>query len=607
MKGKRFKLILCVWACTLSANILMGQQSQEQLAAYYFDIGEYEQSALLYDALYKSTENRYYYQRLYDIFLRLGRYRDALHLVERREKAASGELFLCVDAGYVYQVQKQSKKAVKYYERALSAITANLAPVPDLAIAFEKIGQYDYAIKTYLIAREKTRNPYLYFNELVGVYQEKGDYEAMTNEFFTLIDDQPGMMSSVQVSMQKALSDAPDDRLSQGIKSILVDRIRNYPENRNYLEMMIWFSLQQVDFLFAFTQAKAVDARFPELNGEPVFRVASIAFENEAYDVAKDAYQYLCHKGQQNPYYFDSRVGELSVEFAQINRECSLERTRYEKLKNKYDVTIKELGCNERTISLIRNYAQILAYFGNETQAAVDLLDDVLDLPRISPKVRDAVKLEQGDLLLFSGSVWDASLLYMQVEKANKNDVIGSEAKFKNARLSYFNHDFEWANSQLKVLRSSTSKLVANDAMELSLLISDNMEDDSTYGMLSLFADADLLFYRNLLDSAWDGFEKVEHQVLSHSLFDEILIRKAQVRMKQNRYQEADSIFQRLVDFYPYEITADDALMMMAELNENQLNNIEKAVQCYEKLLIDYPTSLFVERARKRYNILKVR
>jgi tetratricopeptide (TPR) repeat protein len=255
----------------------------------------------------------------------------------------------------------------------------------------------------------------------------------------------------------------------------------------------------------------------------------------------------------------------------------------------------------------MRHYATLMAYHGGDAQAAVSMLDDVLELPRLKPSLRDEVKLELADLLLFAGEVWDASLLYMQVEKANKEDILGARAKFKNAKLSYYNHDFGWANSQLKVLRASTSKLIANDAMELSLLISDNMEDDSTYGMLELFADADLLLYRNILDSAWDGFDAVQRSSLSHPLFDEVLMRKAQIRMKQARYVEADSLLQRVVEFYPYDITADDALIMRAELNEQRLDNADVARQCYERILIDYPSSIYADQARKRYNALKVK
>ena len=370
---------------------------------------------------------------------------------------------------------------------------------------------------------------------------------------------------------------------------------------------MIWFSIQQKDFAFALTQAEAVDARFPDKGGEQLFRVAQIAQQNEAYDVAAEAYQLLQRKGPESPHYFASRVGELEVDFARINHNYRIDSKDFQNLRKRYEDAIAELGKNEHTIPIMRHYATLMAYHGGDAQAAVSMLDDVLEIPRLKPNVRDEVKLELGDLLLFAGAIWDASLLYMQVEKANKNDLLGAQAKFKNAKLSYYNHDFEWANSQLKVLRSSTSKLVANDAMELSLLISDNMEDDSTYGMLELFADADLLLYRNRLDSAWQAYDAITRATLSHPLFDEVLMRKAQIRMKQARYADADSLLQHLVDFYPYDITADDALILMAELNEDQLDNKQKALECYEKLLIDYPTSLYSDRARKRYNALKAR
>ena len=591
----------------MPAPTLSAQQSQEQMAAYYYDNGEYQQAAQLYESLYKRTTNRYYYQRLYATLLKLGEYKDAAKLAEKRQKNYPKELVLYVDLGNTYLIQKQDKKAEKYFSRAVEAITSDLSPIPDLAMAFVNIGRYDYAVKTYLTAREKTRSRQLYFTELVGVYQAMGDYEAMTQEYFDLLDHQAGLMPSVQINMQKAMLEAPDGRLAEGIRKALVQRVREHPENQTYLEMMIWFSIQQKDFRFALTQAQAVDARFPDKGSEQIFRVARIAFENEAYDVAADAYRILQQKGTGNQYYFDSRVGELEVDFARINHNYSIDSKDFLALKKKYEDAFAELGKNERTIPLMRHYATLMAYHGNDAQAAVSMLDDVLEIPRLKPAVRDEVKLELGDLLLFAGSIWDASLLYMQVEKANKNDLLGAQAKFKNAKLSYFNHDFEWANSQLKVLRSSTSKLIANDAMELSFLISDNMEDDSTYGMLELFADADLLLYQNQLDSAWNGFDEINRNALSHPLFDEVLMRKAQIRMKQARYAEADSLLQRLVDFYPTDLTADDALMMMAELNESQLNNPTKARECYEKLLLDYPTSLYVDRARKRYNALKAK
>ena len=353
------------------------------------------------------------------------------------------------------------------------------------------------------------------------------------------------------------------------------------------------------------TQAKAVDARFPEEGGTLVKKVADIAKNNEAYGFAEDGYNYLMKKGKEHPLYYESEVGLLEVKFLRLDRNYALSPKEYKSLKLDYEKVIGELGKNTQTLRLMRNYAQLTAYYGNEVQTAADMLYDALEIPKLPTQDEGEVKLELGDLLLFAGEVWDASLLYMQVEKANKNDIIGSQAKLRNARLSYFTHEFEWAKTQLDVLRGATSKLVANDAMELSLLISDNMEDDSTYTTLEQYAAADLLMYRNMLDSAWDAFDAIEHHTLSHTILDDVLMQKAKIRMKQGLYSEADELLEKLVDFYGDGLLADDALMMSAQLNEKQLDNKSRSKEQYEKILLDHPTSLYTEQARKRYNELK--
>ena len=601
------RIIVLIITCLSLAGPLVAQQSDEQMAAYYYSHGEYAQAAQLYEGLYKRGSNKYHYQRLLSTYMEMGQYKDAVRLVERRRKGNPKELSLWVDEGSVYLRQRQEKKAVKCFDNALEQITVDQQPVADLAQAFIAIGRSDYAARTYLTARGKTRNSSLYFTELIGVYQQMGDYEAMTGEYFDLLDHQPGMMRSVQISMQRSLQEAPDGRLADGVRRALVSRVQEHPDNKTYLEMMIWFSLQQNDYRFALEQAVAVDARYPDLGAGQVLRVAQIAQNNDSLDVAADAYRHLQGKGRGHPMYFEARVGELEVDYARINHNYTVDSKQLTVLKAKYLSAFDELGRNERTVPLMRHYAALMAYHGGDAQEAVSTLDDVLEIPHLKPQVRDEVKLELADLLLFAGQTWDASLLYMQVERSNKDDALGAAAKFRNAKLSYYSHDFAWAKSQLDVLRASTSKLIANDAMELSLLISDNMEDDSTYGTLELFADADLLLYRGMLDSAWNGFDAVTRGSLSHPLFDEVLMRKAQIRMKQARYNEADSLLQRLVDFYPYDITADDALMLRAELNEERLANPQVALECYEKLLLDYPVSLYVDRARKRYNALKSR
>ena len=593
-------LFLLFWAASGQA-----QQSQEQLASHYYSNGDFAQAAELYEQMYKRVHNKLYYQMLFRSYLEMEQWKDAERLAERRLRQFPKELDLYVDLGQVQERRGERKKALKSYDAAVDKIGYDTKQIADLCQAFETANHTEYAIQVYLAARKKMKNEYAFVSELATLYERSGNYEAMMQEYFDLLDKQPRMMNQIQIALQRVLSETSNPKVSEGLRSALVQRVQQHPENHQYLEMMIWYSLQQKDFQFAMVQAKAVDARFPDQGGETLMRVANIAQSNQAYDVAQECYATVAKKGKEGPFYFDSRVGELDVQFARLNRNFPIENKKLWALLHDYEAALAELGKNEHTVPLMRNYADLMAYYADSLQRAADMLYDILDIPRLPHQLRDETKLALGDLLLFAGEVWDASLLYMQVEKANKNEVIGSMAKFKNAKLSYYNHDFLWAKTQLDVLRASTSKLIANDAMELSLLISDNMEEDSTFAMLERYAEADLLLYRNQLDSAWDAFESIATSALSHPLFDEVLLQKAKIRIRQERYQEADSLLGQLVTLYYYDILADDALLLQAQLNEERLNNPAKARECYEKILLDYPTSLYVDQARKKYNELK--
>lgn len=581
------------------------QQSNEQMASFYYQNGEFDKAIELYEPLYQRTQNRFYYQMLYESFLATERLKEAEKLAEKRLRQYPSEISLYVDLGQIQLRRGEKKKAEKTLLTAIEKLGNDSRQLSDLVQSFQNIRRPDLAVKAYLQQRERQRNPFAYVMELATLYQAMGDYESMTAEYFSLLDNSPGNMGSIQIALQKALSETSNPKLADGLRSTLVSRVQKDPNNRYYLDMMIWFSLQQKDFQFAWEQARAVDQRFPSQGEEQIFRVAAIAHNNSDYATAASCYRYLIGKGAANQYYFDSRVGELRVKFDRINKGYSISAPELTALKAEYQAALDELGKEPRTVPLMRNYAYLLAYYADDVALASDLLYDIIEMPQIKAQLRDEVKLDLGDLLLFSGSTWDASLLYSQVEKANKNDLLGSQAKFRNAKLSYYNNDFEWAKSQLDVLRASTSKLIANDAMQLSLLISDNMEVDSTFDMLELYAAADLDLYRNRLEEAWQGYESIAIRTLSHPLLDEVLLQKARIRIKQARYAEADSLLQHLVDFYPHDILADDALLLMAELNEDHLNNMERARSCYERILLDYPSSLYTDRARRRYNELK--
>lgn len=594
------RMTLLLWAVSGHA-----QQPQEQLAAQYYAQGSFAQAAELYETMYDRTPNKFYYQVIFRSYIELKRWNVAERLVERRLKQCPKELDLYVDLGRVQECKGESRRARKLFDKAVDKVGGDAKQLSDLCQAFENAKHPEYAVKAYLKAREKTGDEFVYVDEVAALYVKMEKYEAATQEYLGLLDEDAEAIQKVQVSLQQMLSEDAGHKIADGLRAALLKRVQAQPQNMSYVSMMIWYSLQQEDFLFAMEQAKAFDARFPLDKGKTLMLVADIAKHNQAYDVAQECFAAVAKKGAGNPYYYDSRMGLLDVQYERLASSLDVEEGRLRALLDDYAAVIAELGKGGRTANIMRRYAVLLAYHADSLQLAANVLYDILAIPRLSAKQRDETKLELGDLLLFAGDIWDASLLYMQVEKSNKDEVLGSMAKFKNAKLSYYNHDFLWAKTQLDVLRAATSKLIANDAMELALLISDNMEEDSTFVTLERYADAELLLYRNQLDSAWAVFESIVSGTLYHPLFDEVLLQKAKIKVRKRLFEDADTLLDQLVALYSDDILADDALLLQAQINEEHLNNIAKARECYEKIILNCPASLYVDRARKKYKELR--
>ena len=592
--------------CMAIPLTLRGQSDGDiQSAEYFFRNKEYDKAVELYERLLKKSKNKFYYQQLLTSYIELERYRDAEKLLERQMKYEPKNLALYVDLGYMYEREGKKTKAEKTYLKAIEKMNADMQQVKQLSEAFESRKLYDKAIQVYLTARNRLRNNQFFVFELAAMYEKNGDFDAMMTEYLDFLETNPATKSQMQVFLQRSLAQTSNPLLVESLRKALVSRLQKTPNNASLLDMMIWFSVQQKDFNFALKQAQAVDMRFPEGNAEQVYKVADIATANQDYEVAIQGYEYIIKKGVNNPYYILSKVDMLKVKFNRINKNYTPTNSLLTELINEYEQVLNELGKTPQTVPIMRNYAHLLAFYSHDIQKAADVLYEVLDMNGVQKKDIYETKIELADVLIFGGEMWESALLYMQVEKANKNDIIGSVAKLKNAQLSYYKGDFEWAKSQLDVLRASTSKLIANDAMQLSLLISDNMEDDSTYLSLEYFAKADLLIYQNKLDKAWGYFDSILAINLSHALFDEILMRKATIAMRQDNYVLADSLLQTLVEFYATDILADEALFLLADLNESKIKNYDKAKEYYERILLDYSSSLYVVEARKKYNRLK--
>jgi tetratricopeptide (TPR) repeat protein len=273
-------------------------------------------------------------------------------------------------------------------------------------------------------------------------------------------------------------------------------------------------------------------------------------------------------------------------------------------LKNTYKNILNEFGVNNRTIDIQRGLAHLYAFYLNEPDTAMEILNQSILLGGLEAKTIAECKLELADIILFTGEMWEPSLLYSQVEKSFKQEPIGQEAKFRNARLSYYQGDFDWAQGQLTVLKAATSKLISNDALDLSLLIMENL-DDSVAIPLHIFSRADLLMFQNADSIAYLVLDSISNMFPLSTLNDDVLLKKYKIKLKQGNYNDCKVLLEQLLSKYGSDVLADDATYYLAELYQYKFKNTEEAKKNYEKVLIDYPGSLFSVEARKRFRKLR--
>jgi len=340
------------------------------------------------------------------------------------------------------------------------------------------------------------------------------------------------------------------------------------------------------------------------LDGAKIMALATLASANRDYEVAAKCYQYIIDQGKSNPYYLNARMELVSALNSKITNNPVYTKQDLLLLEKNYLNTLTELGKSPATLSMLRGLAHLEAFYLYKPDTAITILEEAVSFQRADPRSIAECKLELADVLLFTGELWETALLYAQVEKSFKEEPIGQEAKFRNARLSYYHGDFEWSKAQLNVLKSSTAKLIANDALDLALLISDNTVD-SNYVPLEIYSRADLLIYQNQDSLALLTFDSINAQFPTHALQDEVLFKKYQIEFRKGNFEKAAGFLNEIRDKYAGDILGDDALFKLAELNQYQFKNLPKAKELYQELLTEFPGSLYTVESRKRFRNLR--
>ena len=569
---------------------------EDLLARNYMQQGAYEKAAILYEGLVEKTPgNTSLVNSLVEAYQQLEQYDKAQEVLLKTLALSKSLAFLKVDLGYNYQLQSRDTEAQKLYTEILDQVRENPPLANMVGRSFKNYSLLDQAATAYTIAKEAGLNS-IYLNvELARIYGEQGKIEQMFDAYINLILENDRYQSLAQRSFNDFITEDAENEANQIFRKLLLKRLQEDP-NLLYNRLLSWLFIQQQEYNKAFIQEKAIARRNNNLNG--VFTLAAVAVENEAYDLARSIYEYLVAQAPSDEMRLFAHQELLDLRILKNDTEdFKAIQTEFESLLNQFGQTIE-------TLELQTKYAHFLAFNQDKKEEASAFLKETLDL-KLNRFQEARVKMELADILVLEERFNAALIYYSQIQKNLKDNVLAQEARFKVAKTSYYKGDFEWAKTQLKVLKSSAEQLIANDAQDLYLLITDNTVDDSTHTALKTFARADLLLFQNKQDEALEVYNTLLAEHKDKAIEDETLLEQAKLFEVKGLYDLAAQNYRLILEKHGDDILADDAHYRLGNLYADHLQQPEKAKEQYESIIFNFADSIFYVDAQQKYRKLR--
>ncbi|GAB3892680.1 tetratricopeptide repeat protein [Spirosoma agri] len=583
----------------LSAGLALGQGGAT-LAEEYYKAGEFEKAANEYAKLLKTDVT----------WIRLSRYVNSLQKSNKTDEAAKylrkqersdepNRPYYQLLMGQLATQQGDTVLASNQFNAALQSSKSATNKLEKIASAFNEAGEARWAVRALETAREVSKEPTAYSEDLMGLYRATGQTEKAINEIITT-SKQPDKKETVLAALQGFIN-TKDEPL---VEKALYAKIQQEPNELAYNELLIWYFVQKQKFGRALLQEKATDKRV-KLNGSRVYDLGMLAMNNKEYKTAAESFEYITTTYPQGQLYPFARRLVIQAREEQVKNTYPVDKVEIRKLIGDYQKMLQEIGTNVKTLEALRSTANLYGNYLDSKDTALTVLDLAIELGKTDKNFVDRCKLDKGDIYLLKGEPWESTLLYSQVEKSQKEELLGYEAKLKNAKLHYYRGNLVVAKDILDVLKIATSREIANDAEQLSLLIVDNTGMDSTEAAMREYAAIDLLLFQNKTDEAIEALKGMWTKYAEHPLADEILWLRANTYLKQGKNAEALEDLKKITASYPKDILGDDALFTQGKIYEDRLKDKAAAMDAYQKVLTQYPGSIYGAESRKRFRALR--
>lgn len=576
------------------SSFLVSAQN-EQLALQYFEDGAFEKALSIFEEnAKKQPSNYYFFQKVIECKQQLEQYVQVEKVILERKQRYNQPILL-VELGYNFQLQKKETEAKKQYELALREVEKEPNYAYQIATAFEKRVLLDWALKSYEIAQKA--KPDLNFDYQIAMLQgQLGNLDLMLEKLLDYGYKNQENTALIQNHLTRFLTDDATGSFAESIRKNLLLKIQK-SQDSYWNQSLSWLFVQQKEYGKAFIQEKAIYKRNPE-SFYNIVALGRLAIAENQKEDATNILTFVLENTQDL---------DLQMQAHHFLMEMEIEAatpTEYKIINDKLIELLKKYGVSPYSLDLQLLTANFQAFYLKQPELGKELLYDALKLP-INTREQAKVKMELADIMVYDEKFNQAILYYAQVEDNLKNDVLAHEASMKLAKANFYKGDFDWTLQQVKFLKQSSSLLIANDAIEMFLLIQDNSAEDSLRVALQAYAKADFKLYQKKNNDALQSFLALLEKHKGESIEVGTLLKVGEIYEQRKEYTKALTYYQNILDNHKDGIYIDEALFYSAEIYRKFLLENEKAKAFYEKMVLEHPDSLYYTESRKQYRTLR--
>jgi len=590
-----YKLTHCILCCLIAFVAYSQTETDIQLAQHYYLNGEFSKAVVYYEKLYTNDPSKVYFSRYLDCLVNTGDKKGAEKVFKKQTAANPGDLSLKIQFYFFYKTNEELDKAKKVKNEVLKHEFYDIKETQDVLSNLLSIDEYAWA-KEVIDQAKKNLKYYPYELWYGQIYMAEGETIKALDQYLLALSKKPDLKEQIQLEIDGIFDFTKESEEIKQVKGSFLSASQKDPSNPVYTEMLIWFFLQNKNFNSAYQQVSSLEKRMRG-DGGYLIDFGNTCLENLQYALAKQAFKEVISLNLYRS--AEAQRMLLNVYFTELTTERAFTEVELNDIVNSYEEVVLNKEFSLRSGAEIGlEYAEILGFYANKADKARGFLERCMNTPGLTDMQRARYKMKLADVCVALDSVWEASLLYMQIDEAFKFEAIGNEAKFKNARIFYFDGEFEFAQSQLDVLKQATSKFISNDAMQLSLLILENYGLDSNYEAMSTFAKSELLLLQHRYTEAFQWMDTIAIKFPQSVLNDDLIYLKGKAYELQGQWDQASVYFKQIISTYPTELLADDALFHLANIQRVHFKDDSAAMESYLKIIDQYPGSIYSEEAR---------